>query len=126
MRGKNIVKGMAAGLTATVALSTLMVLKSVMGLMPEFDVIAMLTGMMGASSPLAGWLVHFAIGILILGSLFAWLDMNLPGNRHWLNGIFFGIGAWLVMMILMMPVAGAGFFGLKFGVIAPMESWRPS
>ena len=32
----------------------------------------------------------------------------------------FGIGAWLLMMIAVMPMAGAGPFGLKFGPMAPV------
>jgi hypothetical protein len=123
MTGRNITKGMVAGFVATVVLSILMVMKSMMGLMPEFDIVAMLTGMMAAPSPIAGWLVHFAIGAILWGGLFAWLDPHLPGNSHWLKGIFFGIGAWILMMVLLMPMAGAGFFGINFGAMAPFMTF---
>jgi hypothetical protein len=123
MTGRNITKGMVAGFVATVVLSILMVMKSMMGLMPEFDIVAMLTGMMAAPSPIAGWLVHFAIGAILWGGLFVWLDPHLPGNSHWLKGIFFGIGAWILMMVLLMPMAGAGFFGINFGVMAPFMTF---
>jgi len=52
MTGKNVLKGMVAGFIATMVLSALMIMKSMMGVMPELDVINMLTNMMGASSPL--------------------------------------------------------------------------
>lgn len=54
MNSSNIFKGMVAGFVATVVLSALMVMKSMMGLMPELNVIAMLSKMMGASSPAMG------------------------------------------------------------------------
>ena len=119
MTGSNIFKGMVAGFVATVVLSALMVTKSMMGLMPELDVIAMLSKMMGGSSATMAWIAHFMIGTVVLGGLFAWLDPYLPGKRHWLKGIAFGIGAWLLMMVAVMPMAGAGLFGMNFGIMAP-------
>lgn len=43
----NIPKGIVAGLVATVVLSTLMVMKNSIGMLPEMDLIKMLAGMMG-------------------------------------------------------------------------------
>jgi hypothetical protein len=54
----NIVRGIIAGFAATVVLSLLMMAKSMMGLMPEMNIIAMLGGMMGAGVAV-GWV--FAI-----------------------------------------------------------------
>lgn len=34
----------------------------------------------------------------------------------------FAAGAWFVMMVLLMPLAGAGAFGLKLGVTAPVAT----
>jgi hypothetical protein len=120
MTSTNLLKGMVAGFAATVVLSSLMVMKATMGLMPDLDVVAMLTKMMGASSPVAGWVAHLMIGAVIWGGLFAWLDPSLPGGSHWLKGIVFGVGAWLMMMVAVMPMAGAGFFGMSFGMMAPI------
>jgi hypothetical protein len=120
MNASNIWKGMVAGFVATVVLSALMIMKSMMGLMPELNVIAMLAKMMGASSPVAGWVAHFAIGAIIWGGLFALLNPHLPGQSHWLKGIIFAVGAWLLMMIAVMPMAGAGLFGAQFGMMAPV------
>ncbi len=59
-------KGMVAGLAATAALSALMAMKSAMGMMPQLDVIGMLSRMMGAAgSPAVGWIVHFLIGAVV-------------------------------------------------------------
>ena len=120
MNGTNILKGVVAGFAATVVLSALMVMKSLMGLMPELNTVAMLTNMMGASSPVMGWIAHFVIGAVIWGGLFALLNANIPGGSQWLKGTIFGVGAWLVMMIAVMPMAGAGFFGMVLGMMAPV------
>ena len=120
MHSSNILKGMIAGFVATAVLSGLMVMKTMMGVMPELDVVAMLTTMMGASSPVLGWIAHFIIGTMAWGILFALLDPNLPGGSHWLKGIVFGIGVWLLMMIAVMPMAGLGLFGMALGIMAPV------
>lgn len=117
----NVGKGMVAGLAATAVLSALMLMKSAMGLMPQLDMIGMLGRMMGAAgSPAVGWIVHFLIGTVAWGALFAWLDPRLPGGSHTLRGVIFGVGAWLPMMVVLMPMAGAGLFGLGLGIMAPV------
>jgi hypothetical protein len=114
----NIGKGLVAGFTATIVLSTLMIMKSVMGLMPELNVARML-GNMISDGPSAGWAAHFVIGTVGWGLLFAWLDPYIPGNSYWLRGVVFGIGAWALMMVVVMPMAGAGLFDAKMGIMAP-------
>ena len=95
-------------------------MKSMMGLMPQLDVITMLTKMMGGSSHAIGWAAHFVIGSVVWGGLFAWLNPQLPGRAHWSKGVAFAIGAWLLMMIVVMPMAGAGLFGAHLGMMAPV------
>lgn len=120
MNGANILKGVTAGFVATVVLSPLLIVKKMTGMMTgELDVIAMVTQIVGGSTPLVGWLAHFVIGTFAWGGLFALLDPYLPGSKHWIRGIVFGIGAWLMMMVVVMPIGGAGLFGLQLGMIAP-------
>ena len=118
-------RGMISGFVATVVLSLLMVMKAKMGLMPGLNVIAMLSGMahahMGvAASPMLGWLMHFMIGTVLWGILFALLYSRLPGGSAIGKGVVFAIGAWLLMMLVPMPMAGAGLFGMKMGMMAPV------
>ncbi|WP_454633966.1 DUF6789 family protein [Bradyrhizobium cenepequi] len=115
----NLIKGMVAGFVATVVLSALMLMKTMMGVMPELNPIKMIADMLGGP-PAVGWVMHFMIGTVLWGTLFAWLDPTLPGESHWLKGIAFAAGAWLIMMIAMMPMAGAGFFGSHLGMTAPI------
>lgn len=120
-------RGLAAGLAATIALSILMVLKAMMGMMPAMNAIAMLTrmshGILGTpATPLIGWILHFLIGVVLWGGLFAWLHDRIPGRTDVMRGLVFGTAAWLLMMIVVMPMAGAGLFGLVIGIGAPIAT----
>lgn len=112
--------GFLAGFAATIVLSIFMMMKDMMGMMPEMNVIAMLTKMSGASTPAMGWLMHFMIGTVVWGGLFALLQDRIPGSNTVIRGILFGIGAWVLMMVMVMPMAGAGLFGMNFGMAAPV------
>lgn len=116
---ENVTKGALAGLAGTVALSALMVMKEMMGLMPELNVIRMLAGMTG-TSPIVGWLIHFAIGALAWGGIFAILNASIPGGNQVVKGIVLGLVAWLAMMLVVMPMAGQGLFGVAIGPAAPI------
>jgi hypothetical protein len=118
MKMGNIGKGILGGIVGTAVMSALMLMKSAMGLMPELDVIQMLSGMMGISAGIA-WVIHFMIGA-IWGVLFALSYRVIPGGSSVVKGMLFGVGAWLMMMIMVMPMAGAGFFGMKMGMMAPV------
>jgi hypothetical protein len=43
----------------------------------------------------------------------------LPGGPVG-SGVLFGTAAWLMMMIAVMPMAGAGLFGMSMGIMAPI------
>ena len=115
----NVSRGIGAGLAATVVLSMIMVAKGMMGLMPELNVIAMLSSMM-KMAPIAGWIAHFMIGMLAWGLGFVVFSEYLPGSTNVVKGISFGITAWAMMMLAVMPMAGAGLFGLNLGMMAPV------
>jgi hypothetical protein len=94
-----------------------MLMKAMMGVMPELNPIKMIADILGAP-PAAGWVMHFLIGTVLWGRLFAWLDPTVPGESHRPKGIVFAAGTWLIMMIAMMPMAGAGLFGAHLGMTA--------
>lgn len=43
-------------------------------------------------------------------------------TRPWLRGAEFATGAWFIMMIVLTSMAGAGAFGLKIGMMAPIAT----
>ena len=123
----SIYKGVFAGFIATVALSALMVLKAMMGMLPQMNAIKMLAAMahsfMGTPViPVVGWLLHFIIGSIVWGFLFALLYERIPTQTPAVKGLIFGTAAWLLMMIMVMPMAGAGLFGLDLGIGAPIAT----
>lgn len=114
----NLGKGIVAGIAGTVVLSVLMLGKEMMGVMPELNVIAMLAGMLGVSAAVA-WVVHFAIGA-VWGLLFAATYGIIPGGNAAIKGAIFSDAPWLGMMLFVMPMAGAGLFGMQLGIMAPI------
>jgi hypothetical protein len=116
------IAGIVAGLIATAVLSALMLLKGMMGVMPDLDVIAMIAGMMGAGA-MMGWIAHFMIGA-IYGLVFAQIAGHGTTGAAVMRGVGLGVVGWLVMMIVLMPMAGGGMFGLAMpsGMMAPVAT----
>ncbi len=108
--------GFLAGLAATVVLSLMMVVKNALGVMPELRIITMLADMLGVGRGVA-WLVHFGIGVFAYGTAIALLGN--PDRRNVTRGLAIGAAGWLAMMVAIMPMAGAGLFGLALGWLAP-------
>ena len=115
-------KGMVAGFVATVAVSLLEAVNLLAG--PWFDpfpgLVAMLIGMQGNLA--VGWVAHFIIGTVVLGSLFGYLCPRLPTNTPETKGIVFAVGAFVVMMIAVFMIGETGTFsaGADFGNVAWM------
>jgi len=109
--------GLLAGWSATLAISILILLKRQMGLEPQLELVGMPAQTLGVGIE-AAWFIHVLIGTT-WGFLFAMFGEFLPG-KHWtVRGLAFGAMAWLAMMLWIMPMAGAGLFGLNFGFISP-------
>ncbi|MGR5549841.1 DUF6789 family protein [Vibrio sp. DNB22_12_1] len=111
-------QAIVAGFWATVALSAMMLVKQMMGIMldvnPVMD-LALLYANATNSTPnvLIGWLMHFVLGTLIWGIAYALLSPHFPGG-HLIRGLIFGVLAWLAMMLIFMPYVGHGFFAMGY------------
>ncbi len=110
----NNLKGMTAGLVATLVLTVVMSIKSSYGLWPEVNFIQLLVNL-GSISVVQAWMDHFIIGIVVWGLAYSAVDALWEPAPHWLKGIVVGVGGWLLMMVAFMPLAKAGFFGMKLG-----------
>jgi hypothetical protein len=115
----NSLRGMLAGLVATLVLSGVLILKSNMGLWPEVNIIRLLVNL-GSIQTVAAWMDHFIVGVVVWGLLFSGFDALWESRAYWLKGIIFGVFAWLMMMVLFMPLAKAGWFGVRIGPIAAL------
>ena len=119
-----ILRGITAGLVATIALSIIMIMKTMMGVMPAFNIIGDWTNTLATFGLLIGppvaWILHFALGA-VWGVLFALFHRQLPGG-YVISGIIVGVLAWLGMMIGFMPIAGNGLFALGISPMVTMAT----
>ena len=67
-----------------------------------------------------GWGLHIIIGSVALGGLFAYVEPRLGADTHTKSGVLYGVIAWLVVMLVIMPAAGLGYFGFQLSVLAPL------
>lgn len=79
--------GDIAGFAATTALTILFYAQHAMGYWPQVSFISMLMAADGTpDSPAMAWVLHYAIGTVAWGGLFAVFSPHLPGP-HWLRGL---------------------------------------
>jgi len=108
--------GLIGGFVGSAVLAVMFVLKGMMGIVPQMDIISMLSMMMGTSAAM-GWVAHFMIGTVVWGGVFALANNLIPGGSQTGKGVVLGLVAWLMMMVAVMPMAGGGFFGMNFGMM---------
>jgi Family of unknown function (DUF6789) len=113
MQHGSIGRGLLAGLAATIVVSLLMLLQQGLGFMPHVNPVMELANALGYRSAFAGWMAHFAIGVLAWGVLFTWFDSYLRRLPHWINGLLFSSIVWLGVMVIVLPAAGRGLFGTE-------------
>lgn len=112
-------KGVQAGFAATLLISLLLYAQKMLGVEPGFDLLAMLARAAGTNDIIMVWILHFLIGSVMWGLLFAVFSPHLPGPK-WLRGIQFGVLAWLVMMVAFLPAAGLPMFAMGMGPTIPV------
>src|SRR5262249_9463638 len=71
------------------------------------------------SDPIMVWALHFLIGSVMWGLLFAVFSPHLRGPK-WLCGAEFGAVAWLIMMVAFLPAAGLPMFAIGMGPSIPV------
>jgi hypothetical protein len=117
---QEIRKGIVAGAVAALSVSALLQLNADLGLFPQLD----WTGLFAADAGnrAAGWLLFASVGALC-GALFAWADPDLPGDNLRQRGVAFAAGLWILHMLVILPLAGAGFMGLRHGIALPLATF---
>ena len=113
-------KGVIAGFVATSVLSAIMLLFNAAGVLPQLDIVEHIDKL-GSIQRAAAWVDHYIVGTLLWGPIFAAFDATTSETRpRWQKGLMFGVITWFLMMIIFMPVIGAGLFGWRLGLIEPV------
>jgi hypothetical protein len=117
----DVVKGMVAGGAATAVLSAVMLLIAAAGFEPQLELTRILMALLDARADYAlGWFLHFLVGSVVLGGLFAYIEPRLGADTHTKSGTLYGVITWLVVMLFFMPAIGAGYFGFQLSLFAPI------
>ncbi|HEY4580880.1 MAG TPA: DUF6789 family protein [Candidatus Acidoferrales bacterium] len=104
----NTGRAILGGLVGTLAITFLMYAGGL-----RMDIAAMLGGWG------MGMAMHLLNGTIIFPFIYAYvLFTKLPGSPH-LKGLLWGLILWVLAQIVVMPMMGAGLFGLKMGGMMP-------
>ncbi len=117
--------GVLAGVVGTGAMTVVMMVKKAAGVLPALDPIHMTSTMVSDKlgiepNVVIGWVMHWGIGSVLWGGIFALANNILPGKSQLQKGLVLGVIAWFVMMVGPMPASGAGLFGMQISVAAPV------
>ena len=113
-------KGVIAGFFATVILSAVIMLFNALGILPQLDIVGLIDHL-GSIQRVAAWVDHFIVGALLWGPIFSAFEATTDEKRpRWQKGSMFGVIAWVLMMLIFMPVIGGGLFGWRLGLVTPV------
>jgi len=120
--GAALIKGVIAGLVATLAVSILVIVKEVTNPIIGTDPITVFTRI-GAGFGLpedraTGWVLHVLTGTVLWGLLFGAVAPRFQGDPA-LKGILVGALIWVGTIALILPLLGAGFAGMDYGQTTP-------
>ena len=107
----NIGRAVLGGFVGTLAITFLMYVGAPMMGLPKMDIAAMLGRILGSWS--MGMAMHLINGTIIFPLIYTYLLFErLPGSPY-LKGIQWGVILWVLAQLVVMPMMGAGVFGLK-------------
>ena len=110
----NIGKAIAGGFVGTVLLTLMMRFVAPMMTGQKMDVPGKLGDMTG-TGPAGGMVMHFLVGSVIFGLIYAFVLFRFLPGPPWLKGLLGGVLFWLGLEILTMPMIGGGFFSSQVG-----------
>lgn len=112
--------GIYGGILGTIVAGSMLLLNNALHGIPEIHVVRSIAAMLGASNHIMAGVIAFVIlGIFVGGGLFAAFAPKLPMPGYFGKSLAFAGATWLFLMLVCMPVTGAGLFGLHGGVIVP-------
>jgi uncharacterized membrane protein YagU involved in acid resistance len=110
----NATRAAAAGLIATAVMTAQLLIEPSVGL-PKIAIGQVLSTSLGlasahlSSGPAIGWVIHFAIGMMLALIYAAVFVHRLPGMPL-VRGMLFGVLVFVVAQLVFMPLVGGGIF----------------
>jgi hypothetical protein len=117
----SIKSGFLSGFVATYVVVSMLAMNNALKSIPEVHVARTLADILGhADRPAVGWIVLMVAGVFVIGGLYAEFAHRLPLRKSLTKGLALGIVSWLLMMLVFMPLGGAGLFGLGRSPVVPL------
>jgi len=117
----NIKSGFLSGFVATYVVVSMLGMNNALRGIPEVHVARTLADILGhADRPAVGWIVLMIAGVFVIGGLYAEFAHRLPLRKSLTKGLALGMVSWLFMMLVFMPLGGAGLFGLGRSAVVPL------
>ena len=108
----DITKAVLGGVVATIIMTLMMMFVAPMMTGMPMDIAAMLGGMLGGYT--MGMIAHITMGVIVFPLIYVFIYDNLPGAPV-VRGLIWGIALWVAAVIVVMPMAGAGFLMSNIG-----------
>jgi hypothetical protein len=110
----NVGKAIAGGFVGTILLTLMMRFVAPVMTGETIDMPGKL-GNMTRMGPVAGMIMHFLVGSVIFGLIYAFVLFRFLPGAPWQKGVLSGVIFWLGLEIVMMPMIGGGFFSSQMG-----------
>jgi hypothetical protein len=106
----------AAGFVATIVIGAMLLMNNAVHGVQNVGIGKLLAALLGEPDHVFyGWLAFLVLGIFICSNLYAFLAPKIPIRSFLVNGLLFALVCWLILMIVLWPLAGAAPFLLDRG-----------
>jgi hypothetical protein len=117
----NVGRAILGGFAGTLAITFLMYIGAPMMGLQKMDIAAMLGSMLGGWT--MGMIMHFVLGTIVFPLIYVYALFGKLTGSPAVKGLVWGAALWLAAGIVVMPMMGAGAFGMKMGgVMSAMGS----
>jgi hypothetical protein len=106
----------AAGFIATIVIGAMLLMNNAVHGISNVGIGRILAALLGEPNHVFyGWLAFLVIGIFICSNLYAFLAPKIPIRSFLVNALLFALVCWLILMVVLGPLAGARPFLLDRG-----------
>jgi hypothetical protein len=106
-------RAILGGFAGTIVLTMLMYIAAPLMGIPKMDIAGMLGSMLGGWS--MGMVMHLFNGIVLFPLIYTFVVFSKLRGTPATKGILWGVALWLVAGLMVMPMMGAGLFGMANG-----------